>query len=176
MLATLCKVLFAALFMILLAASPGYAAGLDEANDLIGEANSRITETRALEVQLREQLKEVFAIDPPGDSAADALPMLADAQGILGAMTEKMQSVAALWGQMAALDVSEEATTYAEQQYNIAQTYLQDMGVTSDLFLKYAVLFDRERRGQLSTRGAAEAWPGDHRPRGAGRGTLRPGH
>ena len=57
--------------MILLTAAPGYATGRDEANDLIGEANALLTETRALEVQLQEQLGEVYAIDSLGGSAAD---------------------------------------------------------------------------------------------------------
>jgi hypothetical protein len=147
---TLCKILLAALFVVLLTASPGYAAGRDEANDLIGRANTLLTETRALEVQLEEQLKAVFAMDPFGDNSADALPMLADAQGMLGAMTERTQSVAALWAQVAALGVSEEATTYAEQQYKIAQTYLQYNSVSSDLFLKYAGLFDPKQRARMT--------------------------
>ena len=150
MLATLCKVLFAALFMILLAASPGYAAGLDEANDLIGEANAVLLEKRSVEAESQVLLQQAYAIDPLGEHSADAVPMFLEAQGMLGDMIAQTQSVAALWAQVGALHVSDQSETYADQRYMIAQKYLDSIAVDGEILERSATWYDPEQRAQLS--------------------------
>jgi hypothetical protein len=144
------KALFAGLLMVLLFAVPSYAAGLDKANDLIGQANAIETKTHALDAQAGEQIRKALAIDPASKRATDALPLLAEAQTILARMIQNKQSVAALWDQVASLGVSREATTYASQMKDIAETYLQYLGVTRDLLTRYQTLYDRNKLSKLS--------------------------
>lgn len=144
------KALFAGLLMVLLFAAPSYAAGLDKANDLIGQANTIESKTRALDAQAGEQIKKALAIDPASKRTADALPLLAEAQTVLARMIQNTQSVAALWDQVESLGVSTEATTYAGQMHDIAETYLQYLGVTRDLLTRYQTLYDPNKLSKLS--------------------------
>ncbi|MFA4965122.1 MAG: hypothetical protein WC709_05725 [Thermoleophilia bacterium] len=148
--AHLLKALSAGLFMVLLFAVPASADGLAEANSLVDQANAIQSQTRALDAQIGEKIKKVFAIDPADENAADALPMLAEARAALVRMTDNTRSVAALWGQVASLGVSEEATTYAAQQKDIAETSLRYHGVTSDLLTRFQTLYDPGKLGKLS--------------------------
>jgi hypothetical protein len=150
MAAHLLRALVLGVLMVLLFAVPSYAAGLDEANDLIAKETVIESRTEALDAQAGEQVEKALAIDPAGKHAADALPMLAEAQVKLARMTKNMQSVAALWDQVASLGLSEAATAYAGQMKDLAETTVEYMGVTSDILAKYQTLYDSAKVSRLT--------------------------
>jgi hypothetical protein len=150
-------VLTAALLAVsLLAVAPCYAAADDEPVELARQTTALSEQTIELEGRLQDKLAIAFADGPYGENAADALPLFAEAQGILGQMTGNIQSSAALWAKVAALDLNREATTYAEQQYYALGTYASYNATTSDLLQKYAVLYDAGQRDGLSAKGLRE--------------------
>jgi hypothetical protein len=134
----------------MIAAAPCRAAADDDPLELARQTTALSEQTIELEGRLQDKLAIAFAVGPYEESAADALPLLAGAQGILGQMTENIQSSAALWAKVAALDLNREATTYAEQQYHALGTYASYNATTGDLLEKYAVLYDADKRDALS--------------------------
>jgi len=153
--ATLAVAVMAAalLTLALLAAAPCYAAADDDPVELARQTTALSDETIELEGRLQDRLAIAFADGPYGENAADTLPLFAEAQGILGQMTENIQASAALWAKVAALDLNREATTYAEQQYHVLGTYSSYNATTGDLLQKYAVLYDADRRDALGAKG-----------------------
>lgn len=134
----------------MLAAAPCSAAADDDPVELARQTTALSEQTMDLEGQLQDKLTIAFAAGPYEESAADALPLFAEAQGILGQMTATIQSSTALWARIAALDLNAEATTYAEQQYHVLGTYASYNATTGAVLEKYAVLYDADKRDALS--------------------------
>lgn len=144
------RVLVAGLLVVLVSAGTACADQRDEWNGLIEQWNATSEEVTALDVQGIKRLTEVDAIDPYAENAADALPLLAEAQALYLERTEKVESLVALCDQMADLDVSEERGVYAGQQKEIAETMLEDHAVLSELIARLQILYDASRTSTLS--------------------------
>ena len=154
--AHLLRVLCAAsllVFVIAGTALAGDAEDVDEANRLIDQANVIVHETSDLDAQAAALLSEVFEIDPAAENAADALPKLAEIQGIYAEITQKLESTAGLWGEVEALAVSEEQESYFSQKREIQETSIEFYAAFSDLMARYQVLFDPEQVAELSQAG-----------------------
>lgn len=141
------------LFVALLLASPAYAGGMTEANELISQAAAIQKATNTLDGQLAAQVRGVSAIDPTSAAAADALPMIAQASTTLAEMNKNMEAISSLWGEVAALDVRDEVKTYAVQQQDIAKTQLQIWAVTGRILADLQTLYDRNELSALDQAG-----------------------
>ncbi len=140
-----CRVLPACLLSVLLLAVAGCGDQTgtdktDQATKLIDQARALAKKTSALEKQMDELWPKIGKIDP-AKNATDALAKLDDAEADYAEMTKNQESVAALYGKVAKLDVGEELRTWAGQQKEIAELSLQATAVLDEFVAKDKVLF-----------------------------------
>jgi len=128
----------------------------DEMNGLIDQANALVYEYDALDAEMTELLRKVVGIYPESKAAADALPMLVDADAGLGEMAAKMESAATLWDEASKLDIDEAFRTYCGQQKEIVEQYLQVCAVWKEWVGKLKVMYDPSQQRKLSKAGRRE--------------------
>jgi hypothetical protein len=144
------KAALACLVVVLLFTVTAYADETTEANRLIAQVNALQAEVVLLDEQTVELWNKVDEIDPAAANAADALPLLADVETLDAETTRCTQFIVALLDRMADLDVSEELKTYADQQKEIAEDYLQAYALTDELITRYKVVWNPRRLSALS--------------------------
>ena len=149
--AQLLKGLFAGLLLLALLATPAYADDLERANGLMAQENALGSETLELEAEFETLVDKILAIDAAGENAADALPMLAEAQELIARLSANAESAASLMDQITSLDdLSEEMVAYAAHMREVDETYVEYYRVTSDLLTRYQTVYDSEKLSQMS--------------------------
>ncbi len=117
--------LFLAPFLLLPAAAHASSGPIDQANQLIGQAEALAGQNDRVEVGLRQLEGTVGAIPPGSPNAAAALPLLRRlARGAEEARVNE-QSIASDLGQAAALDINPELAMYVAQQREISRLRLE---------------------------------------------------
>jgi hypothetical protein len=112
---------------------------------LMAQAKALAQKTNDLGSELWEgQMFEVVL----AENAAAAKPELAKARAILEKMAANEKSIATLLDQVVELDVSEELTTYAGQQKEIAELQLQGIAPQKDLLAKIQAVYGE--KGKVS--------------------------
>ena len=150
----LLRVLLACCVVVLLLPSAASADQTDEANKLIVEAKAVLDDVNARSAQLTEMWNTVAQIDPTGKHATDALSVLADLEAAYDEIAKGQGSIAALFAELAALDVSEEYKTYAAQRQEVAALWIEFCDVEREMISTLETVYDP---GQMSKMSRAEA-------------------
>lgn len=117
----------------------------NDPNELMDNVVALVEETNALDAQNQELMMKALEMGPEGKDAADAQPLLAEVQAGFDEMTEKQESIAALLGEMAKLDASEELKTYAAQQKEIAEIRIEMYAAWTEIVAWHRKMLPRLR-------------------------------
>jgi hypothetical protein len=114
-----------------------------DADGLVAQAKALAAKTNDLGMELWEgQMFEVVL----APNAAAAGPELAKARALLDEMRTNQTSIVALLDQVVRLDVSEELTTYAGQQREIAELQLLGIAPQEDLLETIETVYEEKGR------------------------------
>lgn len=122
----------------------------DQANKLIDQMNSQITQSNTLGARVTQLVDEVNKLDPTTKDVAKAAPLLAEAQTKLEQQKKNTQTVTSLADQIAALDVSSEMKEYVGKVKEIRQAEKQEQSVTGDLLAVLGKLYDPKKAADYS--------------------------
>jgi hypothetical protein len=151
------KLVIACLVVVLLFPATALADQTEEANRLIDQVNALLPEDSSQYAELTDLLAKVDQIDPSSKKAAAAVAYLTDASALLDEMVPRMESIAALTDEAAALDVSPEVKAYMAQMQDLARLNLQLYAVWGDMLAKYETAYrgwnqlSATEQGQLVT-------------------------
>lgn len=122
----------------------------DQANKLIDQMNSQITQSNTLGAEITKLVDDVNKIDPTGKDVAKAAAMLGEAKTKLGQQKKNTETATSLADKITALDVSSEMKEYAAKVKEIRQAEQQEQVVAGDLLTALGKLYDPKKAASYS--------------------------
>jgi hypothetical protein len=126
-------ILLASALIVLILPASAYAYQTDQARALIDKANAKMDQQTKVDTRVGKLLNRALQVK----STATALSLLADVKAGCATLTDNVESQAALYTEVAGLDVSPELKTFALQREAIAQRYVRAYGLLAQLAAKY---------------------------------------